>query len=655
MRDSQRLSRALIAAALVGAVLQCAATLHDLGGLAETIDRWYAPLVPILGGAALCLRGTAAGRGRRAWTLIGIALISWGAADTWYSIAFWNLDEVPFPSIADAFWLLFYPLAMAGVAALAATQTRGDRTGLSLLDGLIGALAIGSVGAAVLFGPIVEATGGSTLAIATNLAYPLGDLALIALVVGVMPFLGWQLGRAWILLTLGIVVFGISDSAYLVRIAEGTYTTGTILDAGWVVGAALMAFAGWQKPARVAVERRTATAWVVFVFPVTFGALAVAVLVYDHFARIHVLALVLAAACLLAVLGRMTAIFRENLSMIVRSQVEATTDSLTGLANRRRLVADLEQIADEATLLLLDLDGFKSYNDTFGHLAGDALLERLGTALSRSLDGRATAYRMGGDEFCVLSRREPDSFGLAAVAAGALRESGDGFEITSSYGIVSLPDEAADTTAALRLADSRMYAQKQQRRSSAGSQSKNVLLRALQERSPTLVDHVSDVADLAVETGRQLGLADSDLVFLSHVAELHDIGKVAIPDAILEKQGPLLPSEWAFVRQHTLIGERIIGAAPALLPVARAVRSTHERWDGLGYPDGLSGDEIPLVSRIVTACDALAAMLSERPYHGAVGLPLALDELDRCAGTQFDRRVVESIRLVLTRSSELAA
>ena len=432
MRDSQRLSRALIAAALVGAVLQCAATLHDLGGLAEAIDRWYAPLVPILGGAALCLRGTAAGRGRRAWTLIGIALISWGAADAWYSIAFWNLDEVPFPSVADAGWLLFYPLAMAGVAALAATQTRGGRTGLSLLDGLIGALAIGSVGAAVLFGPIVEATGGSTLAIATNLAYPLGDLALIALVVGVMPFLGWQLGRAWSLLTLGIVVFGISDSAYLVRIAEGTYTTGTILDAGWVVGAALMAFAGWQKSARVAVERRSATAWVVFVFPVTFGALAVAVLVYDHFARIHVLALVLAAACLLAVLGRMTAIFRENLSMIVRSQVEATTDSLTGLANRRRLVADLEQIADEATLLLLDLDGFKSYNDTFGHLAGDALLDRLGTALSRSLDGRATAYRMGGDEFCVLSVGESDSLGLAAVAAGALHESGDGFEITSS-------------------------------------------------------------------------------------------------------------------------------------------------------------------------------------------------------------------------------
>ncbi len=223
-------------------------------------------LVPVLGGAALCLRRADAGRGRRAWALIGVAMISWGLADCWYSIAFWNLDEVPFPSIADALWLLFYPLAMAGVTALAAAQGRSDRIGLSALDGVIGALAIGSVGAAAVFGPIVAATGGSNLAIATNLAYPLGDLALIALVVGVMPLLGWQLGRAWVLLTLGIVTFGISDSLYLFRIAEGTYVTGTMLDAGWAVGAALIALAGWQKPTLVKASRRSTSPWVVFVF-----------------------------------------------------------------------------------------------------------------------------------------------------------------------------------------------------------------------------------------------------------------------------------------------------------------------------------------------------------------------------------------------------
>jgi len=650
-----RLARPLLAVALFGALLQLAATLDDLGGYAETVDRWFSPFIPVLGGAALCLRGFDAGRGRRAWTLIGASLISWGVADVWYSIAFWNLAEVPFPSIADALWLLFYPLAMAGVAALAATQSRSDRTGLSLLDGIIGALAIGSVGAAAVFGPIVAATGGSNLAIATNLAYPLGDLALIALVVGVMPFLGWQLGRGWILLTLGIVTFGISDSIYLFLIAEGTYATGTILDAGWVVGAAFIALAGWQKPTLVKARQRSTSPWVVFIFPVSFGVLAVAVLVYDHFTRVHLLALALAAACLLAVLGRMTMIFRQNLAMIVRSRVEASTDALTGLPNRRKLIADLEALTDSATLVVLDLDGFKSYNDTYGHLAGDALLDRLGSSLSRTLEGRASAYRMGGDEFCVLGVAVTDGEELARAAASALCESGDGFYVSSSYGVASLPDEAVDTSAALRLADTRMYAQKEQRRSSAGSQSKDVLLRALQERSPTLITHVSDVANLAGDVGRYLGLTDQDLVQLRHVAELHDIGKVAVPDAILDKQGPLDPSEWTLIRQHTLIGERIISAAPALLPVARAVRSTHERWDGLGYPDGLSGEATPLLARIVAVCDALAAMVSDRPYREAVGLPLALEELDRCAGTQFDARVVAALRAVLTRSKELAA
>ncbi len=131
--------------------------------------------------------------------------------------------------------------------------------------------------------------------------------------------------------------------------------------------------------------------------------LAVGVLVYDHSTRVHLLALTLAAAALLAVLGRMTMIFRENLAMIFQSRFEASTDSLTGLPNRRKLIADLEAVTEPATLVVLDLDGFKAYNDTYGHLAGDALLDRLGASLSRALEGRASAYRMGGDEFCVLN------------------------------------------------------------------------------------------------------------------------------------------------------------------------------------------------------------------------------------------------------------
>ena len=121
---------------------------------------------------------------------------------------------------------------------------------------------------------------------------------------------------------------------------------------------------------------------------------------------------------------------------------------------------------------------------------------------------------------------------------------------------------------------------------------------------------------------------------------------MAIPDAILNKPGPLEAAEWEFIRQHTLIGERIIAAAPALVPVARLVRSSHERWDGSGYPDGLRGEEIPLGSRVIAVCDAYAAMVSERPYSVAMRPARALEELRSGAGTQFDPRVVATFENV---------
>jgi HD-GYP domain-containing protein (c-di-GMP phosphodiesterase class II) len=200
-----------------------------------------------------------------------------------------------------------------------------------------------------------------------------------------------------------------------------------------------------------------------------------------------------------------------------------------------------------------------------------------------------------------------------------------------------------------------MYAQKQRRDSSAGRQSRDVLLRALAERDPDLVDHVADVAALAVDAARLLGLPEHEVDQIRHAAELHDVGKVAIPDAILQKAEPLDEDEWAFVRQHTIVGERIIAAAPALAHVARLVRSSHERWDGDGYPDGLRGEEIPVGARIVAVCDALAAMLTDRPYRLAVGLPAALEELERCAGSQFDPAVVAAVKTALTQPGTAAA
>jgi diguanylate cyclase (GGDEF)-like protein len=330
----------------------------------------------------------------------------------------------------------------------------------------------------------------------------------------------------------------------------------------------------------------------------------------------------------------------------------ATTDSLTGLRNRRGLMEDLEVAlaSAPAVLVMFDLDGFKSYNDTFGHLAGDALLNRLGRRLQAAMEFRGTSYRLGGDEFCVLSRGAADE-GLVGAAAAALSETGESFTISSSYGAVLLGTEATGPEEALRIADERMYAQKNGGRRSAGDQSKSVLMMALAERHPALGVHVGSVAETAEAVARRLGVPEDRIESVRQAAELHDVGKVAIPDALLAKPGPLEEDEWEFMHRHTLIGERIVAAAPALTYVSRLVRSSHERWDGGGYPDALAGTDIPLGSRIVAVCDAYDAIVATRPYSAARTVEEALAELDRCAGSHFDPTVVAAF-IAVARAGE---
>jgi two-component system, cell cycle response regulator len=225
-------------------------------------------------------------------------------------------------------------------------------------------------------------------------------------------------------------------------------------------------------------------------------------------------------------------------------------------------------------------------------------------------------------------------------AAAALNESGDGFAISNSYGTALLPAEADRAQVALRLADQRMYARKNARPQSAGSQARDVLVGVLNEREPELHDHVLDVGQLAIAVGRRLGMPEESLPELLHGAELHDVGKIGLPDSILRKPGPLDDDEWAFMRRHTIIGERFLLAVPALRNVAALVRSSHERWDGGGYPDGLAGEEIPLGARIIAVCDAFDAMVTDRPYRAGMPREAAEAELRRCAGTQFDPAVV---------------
>jgi diguanylate cyclase (GGDEF)-like protein len=342
---------------------------------------------------------------------------------------------------------------------------------------------------------------------------------------------------------------------------------------------------------------------------------------------------------------------------------QAFHDPLTGVRNRRSLLADLEQGLSRATeerpllLALFDLDGFKAYNDTFGHPAGDALLCRLARSLETSVQGRGCAYRMGGDEFCILASLEgtsPES--ITSEATASLSERGEAFCVTASHGCVSLPTEATTPSEALRTADRRMYARKSfDSRVSPGRQSTDVLLRVLSERNPALGIHLDEVTELCRAVAAKLDLPDDEMAPLLQAASLHDVGKAAIPDNILKKPGPLGEEELEFMRRHPLIGERILNAAPALADAAKLVRSSHERFDGKGYPDGLRGTEIPLGARIIAVCDAYDSMTSNRPYRSAMSIEGMVSELRRCAGTQFDPAVVDAFCAVLAERKQLQA
>ena len=351
---------------------------------------------------------------------------------------------------------------------------------------------------------------------------------------------------------------------------------------------------------------------------------------------------------------RLVLSLRESQGEVRTRAQESRTDELTGLPNRRALMLDLERAITRPApagslrlLALFDLDGFKLYNDTFGHPAGDALLERLGGRLERFAARRAapTGWAATSSAFWPSARRQRSTRSSPAPRA-ALSERGEGFAIAASQGNVLLPSEAGSVKEAMQLADRRMYANKVSERTSAGSQSRDVLLTALRERQPQLAEQAVDVAELALAVAKELGMEAEQRDETYRAAQLHETGKMAIPDAILNKPGPLEESEWEFVRQHTLIGERIIASAAALVPVARLVRSSGERWDGSGYPDSLRGEQIPLGSRVVAVCEAYAAMVSERPYSVAMRPSRALEELGRSGGSQFDPEVVAAFEKV---------
>jgi len=637
----------LLALAAIG--LEIAHTAFDLGvpQLNGFFDNWVYNGIIVLSAFFCLARGAAIRHERAAWLGLGVGLALWSGGEIYYSAVLAHQQAPPYPSLSDALYLAFYPASYLGLYMLVRGQLRHAPLSLGL-DGMIAALAVAALAAAIVLPPVLQSTGATGAAAATTLAYPLADALLLSLCVALFTLTGWKPGRAWAFIGIGLGLAALADSVFLYQSASGTYTEGTVLDAMWPLAALILGYAAWQPSLGSAPI--TLGRWSMLVVPSVASLSAIALLAYDHHTRIETAAVGLAVATLVTAVARLGMSFSENLKMLALTRQHAVTDPLTGLPNRRQFLADLKQRIAHADarspqlLVLFDLNGFKRYNDTYGHLAGDALLARLGASLAAAVAPTGTAYRLGGDEFCVLTNVGALSAeATIAGASAALSERGPGFMVTASHGSALLPHEAADSTVALQLADERLYAQKGARQGvSAGQQIGGVLMQALHESEPNLSHHMREVAALAHAVGRRLGLSNEELDELTRAAELHDVGKMAIPDTIWNQPGPLGERDLELVRQHTIIAERILSVAPPMRGVARLVRASHERFDGGGYPDGLAGEEIPLGARIITVCDAFEAMVADRCYREPVTVPEALAELRRCAGSQFDPQVVEA-------------
>jgi two-component system, cell cycle response regulator len=639
-----RAVRLLLVAALAALLVHVARTVSGLGGGSAdvAVDDWLYTFV--LGACALtCIaRGALAREERLAWILIGCGLAAWTAGDSYWAFHLSGRQAIEYPSIADAARLLLFPAAYAGIALL--VRARVPRFDASLwLDGVIGALAVAAVGAAVLYPALEGATQGELEAVATHIGYPLGDLLLIGFVIGAVALTGWRPGRGLVLIACGLSVNAVANGIEVYRDATGGGVDHSAVDSLWLVSALVLALAAWVEPTRsghLRLEGRR-----LLTIPSFFAAVAVALQVYGQFDPLNRFAAGFATATLGVVIVRMALLFADHLALLAVSRRESRSDPVTGLGNRRKLMLDLQDAIEGGephAFSLFDLDGFKAYNDSFGHPAGDALLRRLGENLAASVQPSGSAYRLGGDEFCVLTPIEgATGDGVVAVGSAALSEAGKAFSMSSSSGSVLLPQEADDPSQALLLADRRMYAAKRLRPHSAERQTRNVLLRILREREPDLDEHLRSVASLALLLARYAGVEGEELDVVARAAELHDVGKIAIPEQVLRKRGGLTAVERELIRTHTVIGERILASAPAMVPVARLVRSSHERWDGDGYPDRLGGEEIPLGARIIAVCDAFDAMVSKKPYRRSMESSEALAELRRCSGTQFDPELVE--------------
>ncbi|HYM54236.1 MAG TPA: aminotransferase class I/II-fold pyridoxal phosphate-dependent enzyme, partial [Solirubrobacteraceae bacterium] len=470
LRPGERRLLGLATAFLIASVAATGAhAMFGIGGHAveQPIRDWLTSAVYILVGLTVSWRALRITEARRWWMVFAFGISVYGLGNVLWAAWIEHMNNPPIPSICDGMWLTLYPACYIGILGLARVRERRVPARI-WLDGIIAGLGVAAIGAAIVLRPVLASVSGNTAAVITEMAYPICDLLLAALVVGVLALRGWRLNRMWAMLGSGFLALAAADCMYALQVAGGASAPSSATNLAYDIGVLLLALAAWQPVASVEVDAVPSTA--VLGIPAAFTVSALGLLIYDHFSRLDPLALALAMLTLIAAFARTALAFRD-VRALAETRRQALTDDLTSMPNRRHFLRHLRDgiAASRASdtsmaLLLFDLDHFKELNDTLGHDAGDQLLCQVGERLRAVLRASDTAARLGGDEFGVLLSGPCDTERAELVAdkiLGAIAEpfpiKGLNLRATASIGIALFPEHAGDDEQLMQHADVAMY------------------------------------------------------------------------------------------------------------------------------------------------------------------------------------------------------
>jgi two-component system cell cycle response regulator len=648
------------------------------------------PLVEVIGQALMglsvavaMLAGVARHRPahRAPWYLLAAATVAYTVGLALFYIHHWVLHDASFPAPADLFYLVFYLLVSAALVLFVRRRTPGwDLVGT--VDAGILVVSAGLLSWVFLISPSAYAADVPMLTRVVSAAYPMLDLLMLAVVVRLMLGAGVRT-TAFRLVSGFALLFLVTDTTYGVQSLLGMYEPGLHLELGWFTAMCLLGAAALHPSMRRLDEQSPAAA--PMAGPGRLGLLAAASLVAPtvlaiQYARgVDPQIPVIVAGCVMLFLLVMV-----RMAGLVRAQRQvAITDGLTGLRTRRFFeeaivieTARALRAGSPLGLLIVDIDNFKLVNDTYGHNGGDRVLCEVADRLRSSVRTGDMIARYGGEEFAVVlpDAGEQDIIrigeqirtGLAGAPIAANEDAW--ISVRVSVGAAALPKHGRTPAELVMTADRALYAAKQTGRDRlligpVDSQEQRqlaeasrlaiteylVALAAEVDARVAPAEHGAAVGRWAAVVAEEMGFDRETRQRCALAGRLHDIGKIAVPEAVLRKPGRLSEAEWQLMKGHPDQGARLLRLDPGLHDVARIVRQHHERYDGGGYPDGRTGADTTIEARIISVCDAWAAMRVDRSYQLARTVAQARAELRRCTGSQFDPDVVDAFLVALDR------